>query len=163
MSFLAKFCRKRSHSLPTPPFVPKTNDVKVPCSTSITLCKYALFFSFSCCLKINSVLLFWIDVAFICVNQFRWSNSTYDAKNCLPLCLAVPRHLHLLSSVGISHCLCFANGAPPGHCGKLYSKALWGYPGCYHASAQWSPLFTLHVIPAMSTKTLYKKGNRAYC
>ena len=45
---LAIVLRKMVHSLAIPPVEAKTNGVKTPCSTSLTLSAYCLFFSCSC-------------------------------------------------------------------------------------------------------------------
>ena len=47
-SFSARCLKKAPHSRLIPPKHEKTSGVKLPCSTSITLSAYLIFFSFSC-------------------------------------------------------------------------------------------------------------------
>ena len=59
--------KNRLHSSPKPPFVPKINGVKEPCSTSKTRSKYSRFFSCSCLRNICFVVWFLEDLEFTCV------------------------------------------------------------------------------------------------
>ena len=46
-SFVARILWNVAHSFPIAPFVPKTRGGNTPCSISMTLLLYTLFFSFS--------------------------------------------------------------------------------------------------------------------
>ena len=48
---------------PIPPDAEKTRGVKDPCSISLILCSYILFFSRSCRLKVMSIVEFWFEDA----------------------------------------------------------------------------------------------------
>ena len=66
LAFFLSFFLSFLHSTPSPPFLRNTRGVKVPCSTSNTLCRYCLFsVSFFCSLKIFADSLFWLLAEFI--------------------------------------------------------------------------------------------------
>ena len=92
---------------PIPPFLPKSRGIKDPISTSITLCWYFLFFSFSCSTKINSVDLFWLHVEFTCVKHTSKNAVSPRDQKLPPLCPVQPQdglvmvHLRLNTSLSI--------------------------------------------------------------
>ena len=134
--------RNKVHSTPSPPFVPNARGVKVPCSTSNTLCRYCLFLSFSCSLNIVAVGLFWFLAEFTCVT--RTSKNAVIPRDPNPPALMSNRSsvlIFLLFSNSVSRCQVVEGVALIPHSYKLYWLQMLAGLEFHHVSAPQSHYF----------------------